>query len=57
MLTYRAILIVLLAVISWIFTGNLGQTTIITVVFSAAATAVYYIHERVWSNVRWGLDR
>jgi hypothetical protein len=29
MLTYRAILTALLAIISWIFTGNLGQTTII----------------------------
>jgi adenylylsulfate kinase len=55
MLTYRAILTALLAVVSWVFTGNLGQTTVITIVFSAAATAIYYLHERVWNNVRWGV--
>ena len=38
MLTYRAILTALLAIISWIFTGDLGQTTIITIVFSVSAT-------------------
>jgi uncharacterized membrane protein len=54
MLTYRAILTALLAVISWVFTGNLGQTTVITIVFSVSATAIYYVHERVWSGVRWG---
>ena len=55
MLTYRAILTALLAVISWIFTGNLGQTTTITIVFSITATAIYYVHERVWNGVSWGL--
>ncbi|HKU50135.1 MAG TPA: DUF2061 domain-containing protein [Nitrososphaera sp.] len=55
MLTYRAILTALLALISWVFTGNAGQTTIITIVFSITATAIYYVHERVWNNIGWGL--
>lgn len=54
MLTYRAILTALLAIISWIFTGNLGQTTVITIVFSVSATAIYYLHERVWNGIKWG---
>lgn len=55
MLTYRAILTALLAVISWIFTGDIGQTTVITIVFSISATAIYYIHERLWNGIHWGL--
>ena len=54
MLTYRAILTALLAIISWIFTGNLGQATVITIVFSVSATAIYYLHERVWNGIKWG---
>jgi uncharacterized membrane protein len=54
MLTYRAILTALLAIISWIFTGNLGQTTIITTVFSVSATIIYYLHERIWNGINWG---
>jgi len=56
MLTYRAILTALLAVISWIFTGNAGQTTIITIVFSVSATAIYYVHERLWNGIKWGMN-
>lgn len=55
MLTYRAILTALLAAISWAFTGNLGQTTVITIVFSVTATVIYYVHERAWNSIRWGL--
>ena len=54
MLIYRALSTVLLAVISWLFTGNAGQTTIITVVYGIAATAVYYVHERAWNGIGWG---
>ena len=54
MIVYRGILTALLAVITWIFTGNTGQTTIITIVFSISATAIYYAHERVWNQVKWG---
>ncbi|NWG37794.1 DUF2061 domain-containing protein [Nitrososphaera sp.] len=57
MLSYRAILTGLLALISWIFTGNLQQTTIITIVFSVSATAIYYLHERIWNSVKWGTSR
>jgi uncharacterized membrane protein len=54
MITYRAILTALLAVISWVFTGNIGQTTVITIVFSVSATVIYYLHERVWNGITWG---
>jgi len=57
MLSYRAILTALLAGISWYFTGNIGQTTTITVVFSISATAVYYLHERLWNKVGWQVQK
>jgi uncharacterized membrane protein len=56
MLTYRAILTALLAIISWIFTGNLGQTTVITIVFIVSATAIYYLHKRVWNGIKGGRE-
>jgi uncharacterized membrane protein len=57
MLVYRALLTALLAAISWVFTGNAGQTTIITIVFSVSATAIYYLHERLWNKMSWGLNQ
>jgi uncharacterized membrane protein len=57
MLSYRAILTALLATISWYFTGNIGQTTTITVIFSVSATVVYYAHERLWNKVGWQVQK
>lgn len=57
MLTYRTITSALLAVLTWVFTGSLEKTTLITVIFNLAASVVYYFHERVWLNVKWGLRK
>jgi uncharacterized membrane protein len=46
-ISYRAILTVVLAVITYLFTGNLVQASGITIIFSVVATTVYYVHERV----------
>ena len=56
MATYRAIATALLAVLTWIFTGNAGETGIVTVLFTVISTAVYYFLERMWNNVKWGLE-
>jgi uncharacterized membrane protein len=57
MLTYRAITTTLLAALTWIFTGSIEKTTLITVIFNLAASLVYYFHERIWLNVKWGLRK
>jgi adenylylsulfate kinase len=50
-LTYRAILTVILAIITWFFTGDLFQTSGITIVFSIISTITYYLHERMWIKI------
>ena len=52
--TYRTFLTLLLAAISWYFTGNVSQTITITIVFSVSAMVIYYLHERIWSMINWG---
>ena len=53
-ISYRIICIVMLAIISYIFTGDLSQVTGIVVVFQGIQMVIYYIHERVWERVQWG---
>ena len=53
-LTYRVVVIALLAVVTYAFTGNAGETTVITVVFNAGGAAFYYGFERLWDAVEWG---
>jgi uncharacterized membrane protein len=53
-LIYRVIVGVMLALLTFYFTGNPGTTTIITVLFNVGGTAVYYGFERFWDTVNWG---
>jgi len=53
-ISYRIICIVMLAIVSFIFTGDLSQVTGIVVVFQGIQMVIYYIHERVWERVQWG---
>lgn len=52
-LSYRAIVTVILAVVTFVFTGNLYQTSTIAIVFGILATLTYYLHERLWSMINW----
>ncbi|MGB7883580.1 MAG: DUF2061 domain-containing protein [Nitrososphaeraceae archaeon] len=49
--SYRAILTLVLALITFAFTGNLVETSGITIIFSVLATIIYYIHERIWAKI------
>jgi uncharacterized membrane protein len=52
-LSYRAIVTVILAVVAYVFTGNLYQTSTIAIVFGILATLTYYLRERLWSRINW----
>ena len=53
-ITYRAASTALLAVITFYLTGNAGEATTITLLFSVGASVVYYVLERLWNSVKWG---
>ncbi|HJT46668.1 MAG TPA: DUF2061 domain-containing protein [Nitrososphaeraceae archaeon] len=52
-LTYRAVTTIILAVMTFVLTGNLYQTSIISILFAILATIAYYIHERIWTKIEW----
>jgi uncharacterized membrane protein len=53
-ISYRMCVTIILAVLSWIFTGNANQTTFITTIYAILATIAYYGHERIWNGIGWG---
>jgi uncharacterized membrane protein len=53
-MTYRIIVAVTLAIISWYYTGNLFETSAVSITYTIIATAIYYLHERAWIKVKWG---
>jgi len=52
--TWRAIGIVLLFVIAWFMTEDVGQTTSITIIFNGIRVVLYYGFERLWERIKWG---
>ena len=56
MVIYRALSTAVLAALAWIFSGNNAtETSIVTILFTVFATVIYYVHERAWNNVKWGV--
>ena len=53
-MTYRVIVAVTLAIISWYYTGNLFETSAVSITYTIIATVIYYLHERAWIKVKWG---
>ncbi len=51
---YRGSITVLLFGLLWAFTGNIYETSLVTIVFNVAATVIYYFHERLWGRINWG---
>ena len=53
-ISYRIICIIMLAIITYIFTEDIVQMTSIVVVFQSIQMIIYYLHERFWEQVKWG---
>lgn len=55
MITYRITAWLITIPVSWWLTGNLGQATTFSTVLHLLLSLDYYIHERIWLKVRWGV--
>ena len=53
-LTWRIIAVVLLAVTSFLTTGDLRTASLITLIYHSIQFGMFFIHERVWNMVSWG---
>lgn len=55
---WRLMGIIVLAIITWIFTRSLIQTTTITFLHHGIFIIVFYLHERLWQKIKWnGIKR
>jgi uncharacterized membrane protein len=52
--SYRLVATSLVFAIALLYTGELGSSAKIGVSAAVAKTTLYYLWERLWSNVTWG---
>ena len=53
-ITWRVIGIFILGGITWFFTHDWEQTSLITITFHSIRLVLYYYHERAWQRIGWG---
>ena len=55
-LSYRVTAWVFTIFWTWLFTGDIAKSTGFATVLHVLLTADYYLHERIWLRIKWGLD-
>ena len=54
--SYRLFATSVVFVIAFAYTGEFGSSAKIGLSAAVAKTALYYLWERLWSNILWGLE-
>lgn len=54
--TYRLFATSLVFVIAFLYTGSFGNAAKIGLSAAIAKTALYYVWERLWSHITWGME-
>ena len=56
-LSWRAIATVITAIVAWVITGQVKTAITIGACDTIIKLTVYYLHERTWNHVRFGVVR
>ena len=55
-LGYRLLMIVVTVVVAWVVLGDVGDAVSIGIVANVVKTGLYYVYERFWDRLAWGLS-
>ncbi len=53
---WRVVATLVTLTVVYIFTGRISESLKITLTAAFLSMLAYYIHERVWSKVKWGIN-
>ena len=53
-LVWRLFGFLILGIITFIFTGDWSESLFISVWFNGLRFVLYFIHERIWLQIKWG---
>ena len=55
-ITYRGVILCLDFLAIYLFTGKVNVALGFMVVSNVYTTVGYFLHERIWARVRWGME-
>lgn len=53
-ISYRLTAFFMTIVWTWLFTHDLGKSTLFSAILHMLLSIDYYIHERIWLKIKWG---
>jgi len=53
--TYRSIIVCLDFLAVYLLTGKVATATVFMIVSNLYTSVGYYLHERVWAGIKWGM--
>ena len=54
---YRLVIILVTVAVAWVFLGDIGNALNIGIVANVVKTGTYYLYERLWDHIAWGLSQ
>lgn len=55
-ITYRGIIVCLDFLVIYLLTGKVMTAAAFMIVSNIYTTVAYFLHERLWAGIRWGLQ-
>lgn len=55
-LCYRLFMLLITVTIAWLVVGDLGDAMNIGIAANLLKTGTYYLYERAWDHITWGVD-
>ena len=54
--TYRSVIIILDFLVVYLLTHKIETAAGFMIISNIYTTVAYFLHERIWSGIRWGLN-
>ena len=55
-ITYRGIIVCLDFIVVYLLTGKIVVAAVFMIVSNIYTTVAYFLHERVWAGITWGME-
>jgi uncharacterized membrane protein len=55
-LCYRLFMLAITVTVAWLIVGDIGAALNIGVITNVVKTGTYYIYERAWDHITWGVS-
>ena len=56
-LCYRIVMVLITIAIAWLIVGDVGDAVNIGIAANLLKTGTYYLYERAWDHITWGVER